>query len=272
MTTALVTGANAGIGLATSLELARRGLDVVGTVRSEDKAASVATAAADAGVELRTTLLDITDADRAKVVIDEVRPDVLVNNAGFAEAGAVEDVDEEEAADQLDLLVLAPMRLARLAVPHMRAAGGGRIISVSSVLARVPSPLLGWYAGAKQALEGVSEALRLEVARDGIDVILVEPGGVKTGVFDDARGDLDDRIRKGTGYESAYRMWSELTKQAQAMMATPEMVARTIADAAESPNPRARYRVGLDARLLEGIERIAPTRVVDTAARLLFRL
>lgn len=267
----LVTGANGGIGLATVLELARRGHEVTGSVRSEDKAAEVRRAAADAGLDVGTVLLDVRDESSAASAIDEVRPTILVNNAGLAEPGAIEDVDIAEAHKLLDTLAIGPIRLARLAVPHMREAGGGRIINVSSILARVPAPVLGWYSAAKRALEGASEALRLEVAGDDIRVILVQPGGINTDVFSDARRRLGRREDAGTSYAATYRAWSQLTQHAERLMSSPELVARTIAAAAEG-QAKARYLVGLDARLIDGVERVAPSSIRDAAARLLLRL
>ena len=129
----LTTGCNSGLGLATVLELARRGHDSIGTVRSAAKAEIVAEAAARAGVEVTTRILDVTDADACAVVAAEVAPDVLVNNAGFMLYAAIEDVGDEEGRNLLETVVVAPTRLARLCVPHMRARRWGRIIQISSI-------------------------------------------------------------------------------------------------------------------------------------------
>ncbi len=143
--TVLTTGANSGIGLATALEAARRGHRSVGTVRSEQKAKVVQAAADDAGVEVETAILDVTDADTAATIMGDVAPDALVNNAGFSITGAIEDVTDEEARFAFETMVLAPMRLARLATPQMRARKWGRIINVSSIYGRTTTPLTGWY-------------------------------------------------------------------------------------------------------------------------------
>jgi len=181
--TVLTTGANSGIGLATVVHLAALGFHSVGSVRSEAKAVEVAQAAANAGVTVDTVLLDVTDAVRCAAVISELRPWAVVNNAGFSGVGAIEDVTDEEARHQLETMVIAPMRLSRLALPHMRAAGQGRIVNVSSIYGLITTPFSGWYQACKHALEAASDALRLEVARDGIKVVLVEPGGFKTGIW-----------------------------------------------------------------------------------------
>src|SRR5436190_8528957 len=124
--TVLTTGANSGIGLAVTLDLAANGFRSVGSVRSEEKAELVAKAAADAGVTVETVLLDINDADACERVIDEVRPDALINNAGFLVYAPVELVSDDEVQHLFETLVFAPIRLARLALPHMRDQGWGR--------------------------------------------------------------------------------------------------------------------------------------------------
>src|SRR5207249_6830231 len=118
--TVLITGANSGIGLATAIELGRRGFRSVGSVRSaaKAKAKAVAAAAAQAGVEVETVLLDVTDAAGSARVIDGLRPWGLVNNAGYSATGAIEDVSDDEARLLLETMVVAPMRLARLALPY----------------------------------------------------------------------------------------------------------------------------------------------------------
>src|ERR1041385_3477884 len=129
--TVLTTGANSGIGLATVIEIARRGFRSVGGVRSKEKAETVKRAAKEAGVGLETVLLEVTDADACKRVVDDLRPWAIVNNAGYGATGAIEDVTDDEARAALETMVVAPMRLARLALPHMRAAKDGRIVNVS---------------------------------------------------------------------------------------------------------------------------------------------
>src|SRR2546421_7034298 len=116
----LTTGANSGIGLATAVEVARRGYRSIGTARSEEKAERIEKAAADAGVTVETLLLDITDAEGCERALSGLRLFGLVNNAGYSNTGAVEDVSDEDARHQFETMVLAPMRLARLALPAMR--------------------------------------------------------------------------------------------------------------------------------------------------------
>jgi len=264
--TVLITGANSGIGLATALELARRGFDSVGSVRSAAKARAVRKAAAEAGVEVRTVLLDVTDAAACGRVIGRLKPWGLVNNAGASFTGAVEDVGDEEARAALETMVVAPVRLARLSVPHMRAAGSGRIVNVSSIYGLATTPLTGWYQGAKHALEGVSDALRMEVARDGIAVILVEPGSIKTALWDVA--EVDMRGRDASRHHDAYRRSLAAIRMARPFMASSNRAAKVIARALTSRLPRPRYLVGVDAQATAIAARFVPTEVVDRVSRL----
>lgn len=267
----LVTGVNSGIGLATVLELAKRGIPVTGTVRSAAKAGIVADAADAAGVAVDTVELDVTDPERCAEVVAEVGPlRGLVNNAGYSVTGAIEDVDDDEARAVLETMVVAPMRLARLAIPAMRDAGGGRIVNISSIYGRMSTPLTGWYQGSKHALEGLSDALRMEVAGDGIDVILIEPGGFRTNIWADLERDLEKR--KGSRYGPAYARSGNITSMWSALMGEPEQCASVIAKALTTSVPRARYLVGLDARLAAAASDLTPTAVRDRVLRLAQRL
>src|SRR5436190_8672225 len=191
--TVLTTGANSGIGLATMIELAKRGFHSVGSVRSEEKARHVKAEAEKAGVSVDTVLLDVTDAEASERIVNELRPFALVNNAGSQITGAVEEISDDEVRQALETMLVAPMRMARLALPHMRAAGRGRIVNVSSIYGVATTPLTGWYQAAKHGLEAVSDALRVEVAGAGVHVVLVEPGSVDTDIWEDATEDLAQR-------------------------------------------------------------------------------
>jgi NAD(P)-dependent dehydrogenase (short-subunit alcohol dehydrogenase family) len=264
--TALVTGANSGIGLATTLELAMRGLHAVGTVRSPAKARAVHAAARKAGVDVDTVILDVTDAPRCARVIDELRPYAVVNNAGISNLGAIEDVGDREVNRQIEIMLVAPMRLARLAIPHMRDAGGGRIVNISSIYGLMTTPLSGWYQACKHGLEAVSDALRMEVARDGIRVILIEPGGFDTGIWEDGARAVERRI--GSRYATPYDRTMQGVQLSRPLMGEPATVARVIAGAIMSSRPRARYLVGYDAQLARAYSRVVPEPVRDRLARM----
>jgi NAD(P)-dependent dehydrogenase (short-subunit alcohol dehydrogenase family) len=264
----LTTGANSGIGLATVIEVARRGFRSIGSVRSDDKAKVVHAAADEAGVEVETVLLDVTDADACENVMHDFDVDLygVVNNAGYGMTGAVEDVTDDEARHLLETMVVAPMRLARLALPGMRAAGEGRIVNVSSIYGRTTTPLTGWYQAAKHGLEAVSDALRVEVARDGVHVALIEPGGFRTGIWDDMERDIAKRGDSRFG--SAYRRSQQAMQLSSPIMGDPHRCAKTIAGALTSRHPRPRYLVGVDAMLLAAVEAVTPVQLKDRVTRL----
>ena len=262
----LVTGANSGIGLLTALELAGAGWDVVGSVRSLAKAELVQEAAADRGVAVRTVLLDVDDADSCREGVAKAQEvtgglDALVNNAGYAQSGAVEDVTDDLVRRQLETNVVAPARLARLVLPGMRERGSGKIVNVSSAAGRVSIPLVGWYCASKHALEAMTDALRMEVEPDGISVVLVEPGMFGTDIWSAAQGGAFPPATTAR-YAAAYAHAEALGGRSD-KLPDPVWVARTVRLALANPLPLARYVVGADA--VGGIlaEQLVPTVVVD---------
>jgi NAD(P)-dependent dehydrogenase (short-subunit alcohol dehydrogenase family) len=266
----LITGANSGIGLATVVKLATLGFRSVGTVRSKSKAATVTAAAEAAGVSVQTLMLDVTDEVRCAEVVDQVRPWAIVNNAGYSGVGAIEDVSDDEARRQLETMVVAPMRLARLALPHMRSARDGRIVNVSSIYGLTTTPFSGWYQASKHALEAASDALRLEIARDGIRVVLIEPGGFKTGIWEELESDVSRR--EDSGYEAAYHRIQLLLGPFMRFMGEPEDVAKVIAKALTVKSPHARYLVGRDAQMIAAAQPFLPAVLRDRVTRLMVGL
>jgi NAD(P)-dependent dehydrogenase (short-subunit alcohol dehydrogenase family) len=262
--TVVVTGANSGIGLATALELAGAGYDVVGTARSAAKAAVLVDAADERGLAVRTALCDVADAESTTKAFAEIEAESeiwgVVNNAGFAQAGAIEDVDDDAVRYQLDVNVVAPARIARLVLPGMRARGDGRIVNISSVAGRISLPLMGWYCASKHALEAMTDALRIEVASYGVRVSLVEPGSFGTGIWEGAQ--YPDDAATGE-YADAYDRARRTTTAGSSLMPDPVWVARTVRLALGSPVPLARYLVGADA--VGGVlaERLVPTALTD---------
>jgi short-subunit dehydrogenase len=262
----LVTGANSGVGLETALHLAELGFRVVGAARSEEKAESLAKAATDAGVEVETAVLDVADAQACEELVPRLDLWGLVNNAGYMNVGRVDDVPIEDAQRQLEVMVVAPIRLAKLALPSMRRRGEGRIVNVSSVAAHATAAMTGWYQACKHALSAVSDALRREVADDGIDVVLIEPGGLNTGIADKAKEDLRRR-RPGSVAPAAYDRALTAIDKVRPFVGEPIAAARVIGDALTAGRPRARYRVGADAPVVQLIQTLVPERVRDRLAR-----
>ena len=264
--TVLTTGAGTGIGLATVIELARRGFDSVGGVRSQAKARAVTRAARAAGVKVRTVLLDVTQADECKRVVAALKPYGLVNNAGVAASGAIEDVGDEDARVAFETMVLGPMRLARLAIPNMRGYGGGRIVNISSIYGLMTTPLTGWYQASKHALEALSDALRVELAADGIAVVLIEPGAFRSNIWESAGNDVQSHL--DSEYFAAYRRLEEGIRISQRLMGDPIEVGRLIASVMTVKKPKSRYLIGYDARAIDIYSKLLPTEVRDRLARI----
>ena len=264
----VVTGANSGIGLSTVLELAGAGYDVIGTARSQEKADLIARAAAERGTTVRTVVMDVGDAESTeKGVVDVAEmtqggPWAVINNAGFAQAGAIEDVDDEAARYQLEVNVIAPARIARLVLPSMREAGEGRILNVSSIAGRMSTPLMGWYSASKHALEAMSDALRIEVEPFGVRVILIEPGSFGTNVWATGADTLPDP--SNATYAAAYARVDAVRKRSR-YLPDAVWVARTIRVALANPFPMARYLVGVDAVSGVVAENMLPSAITDYA-------
>jgi NAD(P)-dependent dehydrogenase (short-subunit alcohol dehydrogenase family) len=256
--TVLVTGAGSGLGLAAVEALAARGAAVVATARRTESVEMLGERMQALGTPVTTDLLDVLDAGSAAEVIDRHRPDVVVSNAGTAALGPVLEVDDDDASAQFELHAVAPVRLARLAVPHMRERGHGRIVNVSSALASTPLPGTGWYGAAKAALASLTDTLRVELAGDGIDVVLLDLGAVDTPIWDDAAEETDGR-------------WRALTSFARPLFTDVVAAAEVLADAACDEHPRWRYRSGLGACALAWAE-VLPRPVRDPVARAVFAL
>lgn len=264
--TVLTTGANGGIGLATVLEIAARGHRSIGTVRSADGAEVVKRAARKRGVSVETHMLDVNDSEGCAELIDRIRPDVLVNNAGYALFGAVEGTPEEDARQLMETLLFSSVRLARLALPHMRREGWGRVLFMSSLFGRVAAPPLGWYAAAKHAIEGIADVMRMEVARDGIRVVVIEPGGVRSPMLEKAQEEAE-RVDAGR-YARSHRIARARLSQTDIFRADPRQVGRVVIQAIETANPQARYLVGYDAQIIGRLSPMIPSWLSDRVTRL----
>ena len=267
--TVLITGCSSGIGRETALAFLDEGWTVYATARDPADIAGLA----DRGAETRP--LDVTDPEECKAAIERVveerdELDVLVNNAGYAQLGALEDVPPRRLRRQFEVNTFGPHRLARWALPHMREAGDGTIINVSSVVGRLATPGAGAYAGSKFALEAMSDALRAEVDSFGVDVVVVEPGPVTTAFDDRAEDELDDLDRTGA-YDALYRLLEDKDVVSEALASNPREVAAVILQAGTSSNPEPRYSVGEIARLA-AVGRHLPPKWRDAAYGLASKL
>ena len=269
MSIALVTGASSGIGLHTARALARHGWTVYAVARRVERMAELE---ADG---VRTFAMDVTDdasmsSGVQRILDEEGRIDLLVNNAGYGSCGALETVPIEEARAQFEVNIFGAARLTQLVLPAMRAQRSGRIVNISSIGGVMYEPLGSWYHATKFALEGLSDSLRVEIAPFGIDVVLIQPGPIRTEWNSIARASLVDSTA-GTAYEgagiSAARTMAAADRPGRG--ALPEHVAQIILRAAQAERPRTRYPAGRGARTIILARRLLPDRAFDA---LLMRL
>ncbi len=266
---ALVTGGSSGIGEDTARGLVDAGFTTYAVARRTDRLAAL-----EPGV--RTFAMDVTDdasmvAGIERIVDEHGRLDVLVNNAGYGSYGAVEDVPIEEARRQFEVNVFGLARLVQLVTPHMRQQGSGRIINISSIGGKFYEPLGAWYHATKFAVEGFSDSLRLELAPFGIDVVIIEPGPIKTEWNTQAREGLVESSRGGAYEERALRVHDVMERGDGPMSSGPDMVARKIVHAATTKRPRARYPVGRGAGSVVLARRLFPDAVMDAAIGRVYR-
>ncbi|MCA9774675.1 MAG: SDR family NAD(P)-dependent oxidoreductase [Myxococcales bacterium] len=266
---ALVTGTSSGFGLLAVVALAREGFRVIPTMRNLTKAERLRAAAAEAGVALEEIpALDVTDAASIAGAAERVRGeygrlDVLVNNAGYALVGPMEDIPADAFRRQIETNVVGVAEVTKAFLPMMRAQGGGRIVNVASMAGHVGVPMMAPYNASKFALEGLTEAWAYELRPFGIDVVLIEPGTFKT--------DFDNRsmdVREDAASPYAAMMATHARKKAQIVRlgGDPARVARLIARAATTPRPRLRYAIGWDARLGLASRALLPDRFFRWAA------
>ena len=240
----LITGASSGIGFGTAQALARQGHRVYAAARRTELMEPLR---AD-GVEILK--MDVTNsasmtAGVEQLLAKEGRIDVLINNAGFGYFGAIENVSDAEARRQMEVNVFGLAALTRLVLPTMRRQGSGRIINTASIAGKIVLPFGGWYHVSKYSVEALSDALRMEVKPFGIDVVIIEPGGIRTDWGIIAARHLNESS-VGTPYEQAALAEAELLDKTYRgkILSQPSVVTRAICRAVNSRRPRARYRIG----------------------------
>lgn len=245
--TVLITGASSGIGEATALRLVKAGWPVVATARRAEAIAHLA----DAGC--RTAALDVADVDAlsgalADIVAKHGTIGVLINNAGYSQSGALETLPMEKLRAQFETNVFGLVRLTQLVLPGMRAQRWGKIVNLSSMGGKVTYPGGGAYHGSKHALEALSDVLRFEVAGFGIDVIVVEPGLVRTRFGEAAAASMDHADEVGA-YGVLDATVARTTRETYAsgafarLLHPPDAAARGVEKAITAHRPRPRYTV-----------------------------
>jgi short-subunit dehydrogenase len=231
-------------------------------------------ALADAGIEVLA--MDVTDTESMtegvrRIIDANGRIDVLVNNAGYGSYGAIEDVPLDEARAQFEVNVFGAARLIQLVTPHMRTQRSGRIINISSVGGKIYTPFGGWYHGTKFALEALSDALRNELRPFGVDVVVIEPGAIRT----EWGGIAADNLRKTSGSgvyaKGVERMAKQLGRGSEPgsrLGSDPKVIGNAIARAATARRPRIRYAIGMGAKPLVFLRWLLPDRAWDGLLRL----
>ncbi|MBP5333253.1 MAG: SDR family NAD(P)-dependent oxidoreductase [Bacteroidales bacterium] len=260
----LITGASSGIGYDTAKALAIAGYEVFAAARRVELMEPLR----EFGV--KPVHLDVTSQESIAECLTAVgKVDVLVNNAGYGYFGAIENVPLEEARRQLEVNLFGLAALCRAVLPGMRSRGCGRIINVSSVAGRGVMYFGGWYHVSKYAVEAFSDALRIEMKPLGVDVVLIEPGGIHTdwGVI---AADHLHESSVGTPYEEPGLNQARIMKWAytRRFLSEPVVVQRAICRAVKARRPRTRYIVGFGARALLLAHALLPTRWWDALARL----
>lgn len=242
---AVVTGTSSGIGLHTAIGLAHKGLHVVATMRDTERATALRTEAARQGVDLTVRALDVTDHDAARACLDGVTAefgtiDVLVNNAGSAAFGTLEQLSDAALQKQLDVNYLGVAALTRHVLPTMRASGAGRIVTVTSNGGAIGEPFLDAYCASKFAVEGLMQSLAPVAARFGVQVSVVEPASVVTHMMDNL--DTDVLAVPGDPYRD---LADTFFQSAAALMASGQAAqdaAAVVVEAATTDTPRFRWQ------------------------------
>jgi NAD(P)-dependent dehydrogenase (short-subunit alcohol dehydrogenase family) len=276
----LITGASTGIGEATAHHLSQRGHEVfAGVRRPEDQERLVSRS----GGRITPLSLDVTDADEIEVAAKTISAAVgergltgLVNNAGIALGGPTEYTSLDEWRLQFEVNVFGHIEVTRQMLPLIRNATG-RIVFVGSIGGRFSSPFLAPYNASKFALEAIADSLRIELLAAGIHVALIEPGAVKTAIWEKGRGTTDE-LEQNLSPAALERYWNVLQRARRILDflerhgIPPEKVAKAIEHALTSSRPRARYVVGNDARMQALAARFLPDRVRDALARRVLKL
>jgi NAD(P)-dependent dehydrogenase (short-subunit alcohol dehydrogenase family) len=269
----LITGSSSGIGRATAERFAARGWRVFASMREPGRGAALRARAAESGWRLTTPALDVTSDDSVGAAAADVlretagRLDVLVNNAGYYQFGALEETSPDELRAQLETNVVGVLRTTRAVLPAMRARRAGTVVTLGSVSGRVAVPIGGPYHASKWALEGMIEALRLELIPFGVRVALIEPGPYHTALHDNER--LAAAARADSPYAdllASYRRQSAKLPRQDDLGPLIDVIER----AATSENPRLRWPVGPTSLTGGRLRAFCPDRLYEWLMRIAF--
>jgi NAD(P)-dependent dehydrogenase (short-subunit alcohol dehydrogenase family) len=261
MQSVLITGCSSGFGLKTAVTLARQGFQVFATMRDLGKRGALDAALAAAGAKADLLALDVTDeasvtAAVARMVERGGRIDALVNNAGFGIAGFIEDLTMDEYRRQMETNFFGVVAVTKAVLPYMRRQKAGRIVNVSSIGGRTANAVLSAYNASKFAVEGFTEALAFEGSLFGVKAILIEPGTFKTEIFESNRRIAAAAREPSSPYLAVtIAVEAKIDQMLVKLGGDPQKVADVILHALTTPQPRLRYLVGTDAKLMAFIHR-----------------
>lgn len=259
----LITGASSGIGKEAARTLKKAGFVVYGAARRSEMMKDLESDG------IRVLQLDLTDEDSVEACVKSIieregRIDILVNNAGYGSYGAIEDIPISEARRQFEVNLFGLARLTQAVLPSMRAKRFGRIVNISSIAGKIYTPFGGWYHATKFALEGFSDCLRLEVEPFGINVVVVEPGGIKTEWGTIAAEHLRKTSGSGAYAEAANKAANSMRRRYQGdRLSPPSLIADVILEAVAARKPRTRYAVGFGAKPMLILRRWLSDRMFD---------
>jgi NADP-dependent 3-hydroxy acid dehydrogenase YdfG len=266
----LITGCSTGIGRATAERLARAGLPVYATARRAESIEDLK----ERGC--KTLALDVTDEQSMQAAVEQVERaegavGALVNNAGYSQSGAVESVRLDDLRRQFETNVFGLVRMCQLVLPGMRRQHHGRIVNLSSMGGKLVFPGGGVYHATKFAVEAISDAMRFEVKGFGVDVVVIEPGLIKTEFGTAATGSIESGTERDGPYTEFNEAVAKTTAEAYEsgamarFAAGPDAVAAVIEKAITSRRPRPRYKVAASARVMLGLRALLPDRAWDLA-------
>ncbi len=264
---AIITGSSSGFGLLTTLELAKKDYLVIATMRNLEKQANLLSQATQLNLLHNITVqqLDITDQNSIhnfQLFLKEInRVDLLINNAGYANGGFVEEIPVEEYRKQFETNLFGAISITQLVLPYMREQQSGKIINISSISGQVGFPGLSPYVSSKHALEGWSESLRLEVKPFGIDVALVEPGSYNTNIWEVGKQLAENQSETTSPYKEYMDKIQKHIKSGSDTFGNPIDVANKIVEIAESKRTNLRYPIGKGVKFMIFAKKILPWRL-----------
>ncbi len=264
---AVITGASSGFGLLTTLELAKKDYLVIATMRNLEKQGNLLSQATQLNLlqNIKIQQLDVTDQNSLhnfQLFLKEInKVNLLINNAGYANGGFVEETPVEEYRKQFETNLFGAISITQLVLPYMREQQSGKIINISSISGQVAFPGLSPYVSSKYALEGWSESLRLEIKPFGIDVALIEPGSYNTNIWEVGKQLATNQSDTSSPYKEYMDKIQKHINSGSDTFGNPIDVANKIVEIAESKRTNLRYPIGKGVKFMIFAKKILPWRL-----------